>query len=99
MNVAIAAVELHDLIDIAMEWKLIAGGLVLLAVAGFIAHRLRDRTQGIVTTDEEIKALDAALPIAIAVTAMPAGAGMRARDDLRCAAARRSPSRARPRRR
>jgi hypothetical protein len=74
VNVAIAAVELHDLIDIAMEWKLIAGGLVLLAVAGFIAHRLRGRTQGIVTADEEIKALDVALPIAVAVTAMPAGA-------------------------
>lgn len=73
INLVIAAVELHDLLDLEPEWMLIGAGIVLLAVAGAIARKLRGSTTGIVVTPESLTELDDAMvPGVAAITAGPA---------------------------
>src|SRR5581483_4043077 len=50
----VAAFEAQDLVQIAIEWQLIAGGVVLLAIAGIVARLLRGREAGFVSTPQRL---------------------------------------------
>jgi hypothetical protein len=58
VSFAIMAFELHDLVDTPLEWKLIAGGVVLLGLAALVARRLRGRTTGYVATPARLTRYD-----------------------------------------
>lgn len=58
VSFAITAYEAHELFDTALEWKLMAGGLALLAAAGLVARALRGRTHGFVGTPARLTRYD-----------------------------------------
>jgi len=58
VSFAITAFEAHDLIDTPLEWKLIAGGAALLAIAAVVARALRGRTHGLVATPARLTRYD-----------------------------------------
>jgi len=58
VSFGITAFELHDLVDTPLEWKLIAGGVILLGLAALVARRLRGRTAGFVATPARLTRYD-----------------------------------------
>lgn len=58
VSFAVTAYEAHDLFTTPLEWKLIAGGLALLALAGVVARALRGRTEGLVATPARLTRFD-----------------------------------------
>ncbi|GEM_PF-1361552 len=60
----VAAFEAQDLVQIAIEWQLIAGGVVLLAIAGIVARLLRGREAGFVSTPQRLTRYDELLKTA-----------------------------------
>ena len=70
--VAIAAFELHDLTDFPLEWKLIGGGVALLAIAGVLSRALRGRTDGFVATPARLTRFDEVIKLGAAMAMQPA---------------------------
>ena len=58
VSFAITAYEVHDLFTTPLEWKLIAGGVALLALAAVISRALRGRTEGLVATPARLTPYD-----------------------------------------
>ncbi len=50
ISIAIAAIMLREAFTFALEWKLIASGALLFAIATFVARRLSGKTRGFVMT-------------------------------------------------
>jgi hypothetical protein len=82
VHTAIAAVTLvkHDVFPWRTEWRMIAGGTVLLALTALISRALRGRRTGVVVTPEMLTPFDEAVQIAttIGVQAQPAPEGIEA---------------------
>ncbi|HEY4642341.1 MAG TPA: hypothetical protein VII75_13425 [Thermoanaerobaculia bacterium] len=69
--IAIAAFEAHDLTELALEWKLIAGGVSLLAISGLLSRALRGRTTGFVATPAQLTRFDELIKLGAAMAAQP----------------------------
>ena len=69
--IAIGTLEAHGLLPGRPEWRMIAGGAVLLAVSTTLSRMLRGRTMGIVITPEQVTDFDDALQIGGALALQP----------------------------
>jgi hypothetical protein len=78
MSIILAAVELQDRVDIAMEAKLIVGGLLFIAVAASFSRALRGAVHGFVISPVRTSPYDEAMQIGgilhVAPHATPAAA-------------------------
>jgi hypothetical protein len=70
--VGVAAVEAHDLTDFPLEWKLIGGGVALLALAGALSRALRGRTTGFVATPARLTRFDEVIKLGATMAVQPA---------------------------
>jgi uncharacterized membrane protein YgcG len=61
--IAIVTLAVHDLLPWPREWRLMAGGAALLALAAGLSRILRRRRAGIVVTPDRLTPLDEALEI------------------------------------
>ena len=71
LAIAIGTLEAHHLLPGRPEWRMIAGGAVLLAVSAALSRVLRERTKGIVITPERLTEFDEAVQIGGAVALQP----------------------------
>ncbi len=62
--IAVASYEARNLLRLAVEWRLIAGGLVLFAVAAAVARLLRGRETGFISKPERLTRYDELLKMA-----------------------------------
>lgn len=72
VGIALTVIAARHLLPWTLEWQLIAGGAILLAVAAVITRALRDRTTGIVTTPANLTPYDEALQIGATIALTPA---------------------------
>jgi len=72
-SIALAAIELRDLIDYSAEAKLIAAGVLLIAIAAAISRALRNATQGLVVTPIATTGYDEAMQIGGIIAVAPHG--------------------------
>ena len=73
ISIALAAVELHDLFAYPTEAKLIAGGIVVAAIATALARALRGAAGGFVVTPLPRSAYDEAMQIGGIIAVAPHG--------------------------
>ena len=73
ISIALAAVELHDLFAYPTEAKLIAGGVVVAAIAAAFARALRGAARGFVVTPVPSSAYDEAMQIGGIIAVAPHG--------------------------
>lgn len=71
LHAAIAAYEASTLSNAPVEAKLIAGGVVVLAIAIIVSRVLRKKTSGFVTTESSLTGYDEVMQIAGAIHANP----------------------------
>ncbi len=73
LSTACAAIELRALFDYPAEAKLIAGGIVVIAVAVVLSRALRNATRGFVVTPVRVGAYDEAMQIGGIISVAPHG--------------------------
>ncbi len=73
LSTACAAIELRDLIDYPDETKLIAAGVIVVAIAAILGRALRNATRGFVVTPVSVGAYDEAMQIGGIISVAPHG--------------------------
>jgi hypothetical protein len=71
ISVALVAVELRDFFDYTIESKLIAAGILIIAIAATIGRALRGSTRGFVVTPVRVNAYDEAMQIGGIISIAP----------------------------
>jgi hypothetical protein len=70
-SIAVAMLAAHDLLPFAVEWRLIAGGAVLLAFSAIVSRALRGRSRGIVVSPEALTAFDEEIQMLATLASTP----------------------------